>query len=134
MKFIFILFGLLISFSSYADEVLYCSSELGTGFYNESGSWQSSANLKPERFSVKVIENFASIQIGDAVHNCSVFFVKDNRAYICNNEFAGMDTGISFRYYPQTKRYIRISSSFYGYLNNESNFGEVFSAGVCEKF
>ena len=134
MKLLFVLFGLMFSFVSFAEEVLYCSSELETGFYNESGSWQSSANLKPERFSVKVTENFASIQIGEQVHNCSVFFIGDTRAYICNHKFAGMDTGISFRYHPQTKRYIRIYSSIKGYLNNETNLGEVFSAGECEKF
>lgn len=128
-----ILFALLFTCVSSAEEVLYCSPELATGFYNDSVEWKTT-NTQLERFSVKVNDNFKSIQTGDYFYNCSVFFVGNNRAYICNNEFAGMDTGISFRYYPLTKRFISIHSSVSGYLDNETKFGELFSAGKCEKF
>lgn len=119
--------GLLFSAGLFAEEILYCSSELSTGIAKKNDKWIT-GNFNDARFTVKVNNNFESIIIGTDKYDCYLPYPSTAPENIICNE----RTGYSFRYSTKTKRFMRIVSSTSGYIsgNDTSNI----EAGKCETF
>ena len=123
---------ILFSLSSnhlFAEEVLYCSSELSAGFIEENGE-RVEASFKPDRFSVKVNEQFSTIVIDEENYDCFTPYptTKRKHFHICNEKY-----GFSFRYSTETKKFVFVRSGSFGYVysNNDS---DSITIGTCEKF
>ena len=135
LPFIVAIVGLLFSTNLKAEIVLYCQSELATGFIKDGGVWKA-GNFKQKRFTLK-FENDYSILSG----------LEDGRPLVCewayNNRgeyntaicASGYSNGINFIYNLKTRRFLFQSGSFAGYV---SGYGEpdtdVLYAGECQKF
>jgi hypothetical protein len=123
---------ILLSLSSnhlFAEEVLYCSSELSTGFIKENGD-RVKASFEPERFSVKINDQFNTIVIDDENYVCSIPYPTTARKnfHICNEY-----SGFSFRYSTETKTFVFIRSSSFGYIYSNKDSDSI-TIGTCEKF
>lgn len=118
----------LSSNNLFAEEVLYCSSELSTGFIKEN-SERVKTSFKPDRFSVKVNEQFNTIVIDDEKYDCLIPYpTTRNNFYICNQH-----NGFSFRYSTKTKKFVFIRSSSFGYIYSNNDTDSI-TIGKCEKF
>ena len=122
--------GILLSTSLLAEEVLYCTSELETGFYIESGKWFAST-FAPERFPVKVNDNFNSVIIGKRKYACRTPFLTIDPDYVV----CDMVSGFSFRYSKKSNRFVWIVSGSSGYILSETKSDtDSMYVGKCEKF
>ena len=121
--------GMLLSTSISAEEVLYCSSELSTGFI-ESKSERVITSFKPDRFSVKINEQFNSIVLDGESYDCFTPYLNTARKnfHICNEK-----GGFSFRYSTETKKFVFIQSSSFGYIYSNKDSDSI-TIGTCEKF
>lgn len=113
----------------FAEEVLYCSSELSTGFIKENSD-RVKANFDPDRFSIKINDQFNAIVIDDENYDCFTPYPTTNRKHfhICNGNY-----GFSFRYSTETKKFVFIRSSSFGYIYSNNDTDSI-TIGTCEKF
>jgi hypothetical protein len=134
MKNILVIVGLFFSTFLVAEEVLYCVPELNTGFVYENNSFiETTFELK--RFSVKVIGDIESIQIGKWNYSCN----KSNldSLYFCRDT---SDIGKYFNLNKENGRYTSVTATGYGYLRHSSSLlgtapdTDSIEAGKCEKF
>ena len=130
MKLIIILLGLVFSFSLYAEEVLYCSSDIATGFIKSNENWKT-IEFNNKRFVVKVNENFNSVEIDDFKYICNPSMVTD-KFISCEDEY---HIGFSFRYSTETNRFTKIYNSIHGHMSwNNGKDTDVMFGCKCEKF
>ena len=128
---ILMLFGVLfvpMNGSAKANEVLYCRSELATGFAEENSTWRT-ANFKKERFTIKVIGDFEKI-IGlsdDTDYPCKVSMKPLYPTRIaCYYKW-----GDTFFYDKRTKRFLLSTANIFTYLGEDT---PILFAGTCQKF
>ena len=124
--------------SAKADEVLYCQSELATGFAEKNGSW-TETTFKLKRFTIKVIGDFEKV-VGlfskkptschfpyeKTFFNGKTIDLNSGKEIICQQR-----SGSSFIFNKTTKRFLIASISHITYLEENT---PVLYAGTCEKF
>ena len=127
-------FGILIAPSVKAEKVLYCQSELVTGFIKENGSW-STSNFKPQRFTIKFNDDYSELSGLDS-----------DRPYLCDQAYSfapnalacisGYNNGTSFLFNKAKKRFVWSRITLYGgYDRNLPNADtDALIAGTCETF
>jgi hypothetical protein len=129
MKSIFVLLGLFFSFVSYAEEILYCNSEVATGFIREDGNW-TERHFKPASFSIQAGENFKYFKIEGRKFICHNPYDDEKETLVCERDIWA--NGLSFRYSKKTNRFIYIRSSVSGYIEDkEITDMEIMYAGRC---
>ena len=119
---------LFVCYTAIAEQDMYCVEDDAVGFRQEHGELKR-AYFSPQRFTVKIIDDFDSVIIGAFTYQCSVPHPKTARSAfkLCNHSY-----GSSFRFFASNKRFIFIRSSSFGYLYGEDDDG--ISAGTCETF
>ena len=124
--------ALLFSTPAWAEEVLYCQSELATGLYKENGRWQT-ANFTLECYTVKFNDDYS------VMSGLTMGGVRCHKPYstfpeiVCNDTIKKRDVGRTFNYNPKTNRFIYTIVGTSGYIMNTSDT-DVIYAGTCQKF
>jgi len=133
--FIILIMGLSFFTTAKAETVLYCQSELATGFLNKNGTWKE-ANFKKERFTVKFNNDFTKLTgFIDWVENremeCSnPYYATHKHETYCVHLKGAHEI---FLYNSQTKRFIASRITSTGWLIDEKDTDVIF-AGTCRKF
>jgi len=125
--------GLCFFNFSVADEILYCSSELRTGFKYEKDTF-AVRSFRDERLAVKVNGDFESIEIDDWDFSCRKTFL--DSVVMCHDI---ANIGNYFRFNKENGRYLSAALTGYGYLSHSSNIPGTYdtddiTAGKCVKF
>ena len=127
---------LLLAFAvpSWAQTVMYCSTELATGFFQENGSWRQ-ANFTRERYTIKLNDDLTRLdglsEVGS--FNCVVPYglTKYDSVY-CTSEF---NEGNSFLLNTKTNRFVYVETSPFGYVGAlKDSDTDAIAAGTCSKF
>ena len=135
MKKLFLLllsFGFLIVHPVKAETVLYCKSELSTGFIKDNGSWRI-ANFKEDRHTVKFNNDFTRLEgITYNAMNCTVPYGHKPNLIICVHSLGSHET---FIYSKRTKRFLFSDVSSGGYVFNPKDADtETLEVGTCKEF
>ena len=124
-------FGFLIAPSVKAEIVLYCQSELETGFFKENGSWKVS-EFHPQRLTIKFNDDYTKLDglAGFYPMSCSKPYTIDPDYIACVHSKGSHET---FTYNKLTKRFLYSHTKVDGYVDNgyDTNF---LRAGTCEAF
>ena len=126
--------GLLITTPAKAETVLYCSSELVTGFYNEGGNWKVSG-FEPMRLTMEFEDDFSRVRLLGEIFSC--FDGGEFKTYhpiICKDVKPYHSWTLNID--KKSLRYVYTQISIGGYastLRNSSD-GDGIYAGTCEKF
>ena len=126
-----------------ADTVLYCQSELATGFANKNGKYVS-GDFKAQRYTVRVMGDFSEIFIGSRIFDCRPSYgpsFKPN-AITCFHtaqisksgervDYGGLPE--LFFYDKEAKRFLYANLSNNGYAGNGEDTDNLY-AGKCESF
>ncbi len=113
--------------SAKADQVLYCQSEVATGFHEVNGTWRE-ARFQKERYTVKVSGDFEKVTgIENRTFDCRVPYERRKpETIICEHK-----SGFSFFYDKSSKRFIYSAVNVFTYLGEDT---PAIEAGTCEKF
>jgi len=125
-------FSILIAPTIKAETVLYCKSELVTGFANVDGKWKT-ANFAPKRFTIKFNDNFSRIEGGlpaSSPMECDVPFDASPNVIHCVSPNFNRST---MRYNMKTKRFVHYFNPSRGYISNSTDT-DLLYAGTCEIF
>tara|TARA_B100000959_G_scaffold246282_1_gene271624 strand:+ start:130 stop:480 length:351 start_codon:yes stop_codon:yes gene_type:complete len=114
-----------------AEIVIFCQSELETGFIKTNGSWKI-ANYAPQRWTIKFSDDYSQL-----------YFPDEERPFICSPSYShtpnllaclsGYSNGESFLFNKIENRFVLDSTSIRGYVDDGSD-SNAFYAGTCEKF
>ncbi len=129
--FALITMGLFFSNTLKAETVLYCQSEVATGFFNEGGVWKETS-FKLDRYTVKFNDDFSLLEgVSYKPMECSIQYPtqKPNLVF-CLNSFGSYQT---FIYNKTSKRFLFSNFSAAGYVTNDSDTDNM-SAGTCQSF
>ena len=130
----FLFVGLLFSTNLKAENVLYCQSELATGFYREGGVWKT-GSFELERFTIKFTNNFRKLHGLD-----------DDRPFDCNVPFSigapevvacvsGYGTSEGFLFNKNRLRFSFSKTAVSGFVEGAGGGStEVLFAGTCKNF
>ena len=112
MKKIFLIFcffvSALFSFHAKADTVLFCTTELRTGFLKKDGNW-SIVQFVPDRYTVKFNRDFSQLSgLNKNLDYTCDWAYKDvtYKSVVC---FSGFHSGEVFIYNIETKRFSFVS-------------------------
>ena len=129
--------------SLYAEEVLYCQSELATGFYREDGVWKS-GNFELLRFTLRFNNDFTRLSglasFGEYV--CNTPFPRAEPDHVvCSHTVRDFGNNkrdfvaSTFSYNKQTKRFTYAVPSLGGWIRNSADADtDVLYAGTCQNF
>ena len=124
--------GILIAPSIKADTVLYCQSELATGFSKTSGSWNETS-FKRDRFTIKFNQGYTRLEgLTFVPMTCRApYEILDSPERIfCVDEENSHST---LRYNKETKRFVHYFQPSSGYIGG-SNDTDILFAGSCKAF
>lgn len=122
--------GLSFSTTLKAETVLYCQSELATGFYNEGGIWKE-GSFKRKRYTVKFNDDFSILEgVSYKPMECSIQYSFKPDFISCVHLWGEYKT---FMYNKTTKRFLYTSISNSGYVDEETDT-EVMYGGSCQSF
>jgi hypothetical protein len=126
-----LLSGFLIAPSVKAEIVLYCQTELVTGFINQNGTWKT-GSFNNERYTIKFSDDYSKLMgIYDVVWNCQdSYLTKEFNTIMC---FAPFQDGASFSYHKNTNRFMIVDQMTFGYINKGTDTSTI-SAGTCQEF
>lgn len=127
---------LLMAFAvpSWAETVMYCSTELATGFIQENGSWRQT-RFEGTRHTIKLNDGLTRLDglSEPGSFNCVVpYGLAKYDAVHCTSEF---NDGSSFLLNTKTNRFVYVETSPFGYVGalKESDTDSL-SVGTCTKF
>tara|TARA_B100000787_G_scaffold130363_1_gene99280 strand:+ start:135 stop:542 length:408 start_codon:yes stop_codon:yes gene_type:complete len=125
-------FGFLIAPSVKAEIVLYCQSELETGFFKENGSWKVS-EFHPQRLTIKFNDDYSILYGLSTDFICSQAYPHAPNSIACLDKYK---SGRSFLFNKEKKRYVFSSISLNGgyELNTPTSDTENLYAGRCKTF
>ena len=128
--------GILLSTSLFAEEVLYCNPKKGSGIYYENNI-PDSYTLENTPFSIKISNNFESIIVkqssGYSAFRCTE--TQKENYHVCDEIVDNKVTGNSIRYNSHNNHFVRVQSSFLGYIFDGSfKIPDFITVGKCEKF
>ena len=136
MKKLLILLFLIFSMTSImtsvkAENVLYCDSELATGFSKQNGIWKESSFVR-DRFTVKFNNDYTKLKGLDKFldFTCSNVYSSDEIVH-CISDWLDGD---SFQYNPLNNRFKYINPSASGFIEPEENDTDIMYAGTCKSF
>jgi hypothetical protein len=117
-----------------AETVMYCSTELATGFYRDkdNGSWGVS-RFNEKRYTIKFDEAFSKAQGISPLDTfqCEPRMNKEHMI-ICSS---GLNDGESFGLNRNTGRFFYSNANIYGFISDKADVDtDVLSAGTCTKF
>ena len=118
---------------SQAETILYCQSELETGFGKFGkieNSWRESS-FEPERWTVKFNDNFSKVEgFRDEPMKCSVVYSHLKEAISCNGDFQ------TLTFSKESLRFVYFtgSSSYVGNKPDDGTDTESIYAGTCQEF
>ena len=123
-----------LSSGALAQNVLYCKSELATGFMAENGIWREGSFVR-ERFTIKFNRTFTTMhgldKQGRPPYRCSWAFREEKwGTLLCLSSY---ENGEAFLYNTEQKRFIFVSAGIGGYTMNGTDT-DVFYAGTCTDF
>tara|TARA_B110000008_G_C16891860_1_gene533117 strand:- start:515 stop:922 length:408 start_codon:yes stop_codon:yes gene_type:complete len=125
-------FGILFASSINAETVLYCKSELATGFAKVDGKWKI-GNFAPARFTIKFNDNFSRIEGGlpeSSPMECDVPFDSLTNVIHCVSTNYNRST---MRYDIESKRFVHYFNPARGYISSSADT-DLLYAGTCEIF
>ena len=128
---ILITIGFFFSNALRAETVLYCQSELATGFFKEGGIWDE-GSFKRSRFTLKFKNNFSILE-GASFQpmECSIQYpIQRPNLIYCVHSWGEYKT---FTYDKTTKRFLYSSITVGGYVDNQTDT-DVMYAGKCQIF
>lgn len=123
-----------VSFSSIlkAEIVLYCQSELSTGFFKDGQSWRPS-DFKNKRHTIKFNNDYSKL-----------YGLDDNRHYLCSPAYqtspntlvclSGYSNGETFIFNKKTKRFVFSSPKATTGYDSDGPDTDTISIGNCKKF
>ena len=125
-------FSILIAPTIKAETVLYCTSELITGFIKDNDSWRL-ANFNETRHTVKFNHDYSRLEgLTEKPMECTVSYSFFPERIFCVHTWGSHET---FTFNNATNRFVYSNPSAGGYTVNDSNPDtEVFSAGTCKVF
>jgi hypothetical protein len=113
-----------------ADTVLYCQSELATGFINKGTGWVE-GSFEKKRFTVKFNDDFTTLEgFAQGPMDCKINFpdlLPTQLQCLANGG------GMSALYDKTTKRFVFSSISIAGYVDLRTDSDNLY-AGTCTKF
>ena len=128
--FVLITIGLFFSNTLKAETVLYCQSELATGFINEDGVWKE-GSFNRKRFTVKFNDDFSLLEgVSFNPMECSIQYSHKPNLIHCVHSWGTYQT---FMYNKIKKRFLFSNISSGGYVDNGTDT-EVLYAGTCQNF
>lgn len=120
--------GILFSTSLLAEDVMYCVSDIETGFVKDSPDSWLTGRLEEKRYTVRVIDDFSSVVINGYSYTCEPS-AYSKEFIVCENYY---NNGESFRYLKSTGRFIKINSTIFGNVNNKEHFEiDAMRGGKC---
>ena len=132
-KLVLLLTPCIVAEAAKAEQILYCVSELQTGFFKDEGVWRT-AKFASRRFTIKVEGDFKSVTLDDEIYSCY-----GNREFkgffpiICNNDMAWSSQSLNIDKYSLRFVYSAVSIGGYASTANEPDTDELY-AGKCERF
>jgi hypothetical protein len=113
--------------SAKADEVLYCQSELATGFAEVNGTWRT-GNFTKDRYTIKVAGDFEKIVglFDDYQFECAIPNASEPNRVVCKSV-----QGMTFVYDKSSKRFLYSVVNTYTFLGADT---PAIFAGTCQKF
>lgn len=124
----------LLGSTAKAEIVLYCQSELETGFIKENGLWRTT-KFVPERFTVKFNDGYTELHGLDETgflppYACSTSLSYHPDLVLC---LAPRGYHETFTFNKAEMRFLFLNPSFGGYINPQGDTDSFF-AGTCQKF
>ena len=128
--------GILIAPSIKADTVLYCQSELATGFSKTSGSWKE-MNFSFKKYTIKFNDDYSRVTgMPDYDENlsmeCETPYSVINKPHLIYCVHSGHSNS-TLRYNTKTKRFVHYFQPYKGYIGNGTDT-DVLYAGNCKIF
>ncbi len=127
IKYLMIAIGILVNQSAFAENVLYCHTEIATGFKNEGGTWKTT-DFVVSRYTLKFNDDYSVVQFPDSiakVMDCNMTFNKD--IIKCHG------TSESLTFNKSNLRFVTVFVSTGGYIRPATDT-DYLEAGICEKF
>ena len=125
-------FGFFIPLSVEAEIVLYCQSELATGFIKKNGSWEQT-KFKSDRFTIKFNNDYSRLEGMTYIPmECKAPYKlldQPELIYCVDSE----NSHSTLRYNKKTKRFVHYFQPYIGYIGNGTDT-DVLYAGTCKAF
>jgi len=116
--------------SLYAEEVLYCTSEVAAAFIKNE-RW-TETKLDQKRFTIRLSDGLHKVEgLGEGEYNCNM--IPASGTLVCTNQ---SDIG-QFIYLPRLERFLFFKASEFGYVFNMAGGvadTDNLYAGTCKKF
>jgi len=129
-----LLFGIFFATSIRAETVLYCQTELVTGFIKKNGVWKS-ANFHNERHTVKFNHDYSRLEgMTTKPMECTTSYSFFPERIFCVHTWGSHET---FLFNKETNRFTFTKVSTAGYTLNDSDEDtdtDTFLAGTCKVF
>ena len=111
------------------ETVLYCQSELATGFIKKGDVWVQ-GEFKKDRFTVKFNDDFTTLEgFAYGPMDCKTNFP----SVLPSQVQCSFSSGQSVVYNKQTKRFVFANISLSGFVENSGD-SDTLNAGTCTKF
>ena len=128
----------------HAETVMYCSTELSTGFLKKNNKYEETSFVL-DRYTVKVVGDFNEVIIGEAYFDCRASFGPDYLPHIisCFHTAQISESGNRvdygglpelFHYNKQTQKFVYADVSTAGFAGEDAVDTDTLSAGRCERF
>ena len=133
VKLVLLLTPFIVAEAAKAEQILYCVSELATGFFKDEGVWRT-AEFKGKRFTMKVGGDFETVTIDDESYSC--YGNREFEGYfpiICNSDLPYSSRSLNIDKYSLRFVYSDVSIGGYASTGNESDTDDLH-AGKCETF
>ena len=129
-KLLLLLFSLMLTLNSFAEEVFYCSSELATGLIMENGEWNTT-EYETNRFTIKFNDNYSTLSgLESWPLYCEQTPNNVNEDIVVCSPPVGADR---FIFEKELKRFVYLRGASSGYVTNEE-FSTWIEAGTCQSF
>ena len=123
--------GFLLATSAKAETVLYCQSELATGFSKSSGIWKA-GSFNKERFTIKFNSNYSLLEgISFDPMDCKAPYAHMEDIIFCVQSNYNYST---LRYNKKTSRFVHYFNPAKGYVGSSSTDTDILYAGTCKAF
>jgi len=134
MRYMFCFLILLFALPANAENVFYCQTELATGFKKKNNTWGQYSFVK-DRYTIKFKNEFTELYGLDESrpYKCVRAWHDPSRSTV--NCTSGYLSGEFFNFNIDQKRFLSLTGSDHGYLNNDTDADtNVMRAGTCVKF
>lgn len=132
-KLVLLLSPFIVAESAKAEQILYCVTELSTGFLKDEGDWRT-ANFEKIRFAMKVEGNFETVSFNEENYSC--FDGGEFNGYypiICKSDLPFSSRSLNIDKYSLRFVYSDTSLGGYASTDNEPDTDNMH-AGKCNSF